>query len=451
MLSKRFSRRDLLKGIGIGAAGMLLAACGTKAEETKVAEVAATPASKEPTPLLFWFQAENHKPEYDRRQAEFEEKFNVKITYELLGRDAMTKKFPTTLMAGSGFPDIIEQNADDIVKFLKGDDNQIPFVDLSPAYIVSPYNGQVLEARFDRYSKDGKKYGAPHDVHPIIMIYNDTEWKKFNVDLSTIKTYDDLLAAEAKLDKTLADGSPRIGIYDCNGCATFLSMMLQKGVWWTDKATEPQLTTPQFKEAVETWYKFKDYWSEIDWANNVAMMKKGQIMAQFIPDWFFGIYKQGLKDDAEWGKTSPLRVMQIPQFTTDTAATGSWGGTAVSVPKLCKIRDLAINVLLYAYFENGEKQLEQRFTDIGILPPVKTAWTSDLYKQPEGFLAGQVAGTVYVEAAGRLPSYSENWKTSLVSAAWGEQAALVWGGSETIDNAITAADTVAKENITKNE
>ena len=221
MLSKRFSRRDLLKGIGIGAAGMLLAACGTKAEETKVAEVAATPVSKEPTPLLFWFQAENHKPEYDRRQVEFEEKFNVKITYELLGRDAMTKKFPTTLMAGSGFPDIIEQNADDIVKFLKGEDNEIPFVDLGPAYTFSPYNGQVLQARFDRYSKDGKIYGAPHDVHPIVLIYNDAEWKKFDVDLSTVKTYDDLLAAEAKLDKTLADGSPRIGIYDCLGCATF--------------------------------------------------------------------------------------------------------------------------------------------------------------------------------------------------------------------------------------
>ena len=222
-------------------------------------------------------------------------------------------------------------------------------------------------------------------------------------------------------------------------------MMLQKGIWWTDKATEPQLTTPQFKEAVETWFKFKDYWSEIDWANNAAMMKKGQIMAQFIPDWFFGIYKQGLKDDVEWGKTSPLRVMHIPQFTTDTAATGSWGGTAVSVPKLSQIKDLAMNVLCTPTSKTARSSSSSALPIPAFYRRSRPPGPATCYKQPEGFLGGQVAGTVYVEAAGRLPSYSENWKTSLVATAWGEQAALVWGGTSTIENAIAEADKIAKE------
>jgi len=478
-MSKKIDRRKFLRMTAASAAGLFLASCapasatpqtvkevvtvvvekaGEKVIETQVVEkvVTATPelapaVKAEPTPLLYWFQAENHKPEYDRRQKELEDKFNIKITYELLGRDAMTKKFPTVLMAGSGYPDIIEQNAEDIVKFLKGDDKVIPFVAIDDFLSASPYATDVLENRWARYTKGGKKYGAPHDVHPIIMIYNDTEWKKFGVDMAAVKTYDEYLAAMGKMEKKLPDGSPRIGIMDCLGCAVFGSMMLQKGVWWTDANEEPMLTNPAFKEAVETWYKFKSYWVDIDWGNAVAMMKKGQVMTQFIPDWFFGIYKQGLKDDAEFGKTSGLRVMRIPYFKPDDCRTGSWGGTAASVPKLSKIVDLAMKVLLYTYFENGEKQLEARFNDTGILPPVKSVWDADIFKQPEGFLGGTNAGQVFIEAARQLPKYSENWKTALVASAWGEQQALAWADTIKIDQAIQTADENAKAEIKKNE
>lgn len=454
-MKTKLNRRDFLKAASLAGGGMVLAACAPAATQAPAApaaktEAPAAPAAKEPTPLLFWFQAENHKPEYDRRQKEFEDKFNIKITYELLSRDAMTKKFPTTLMAGSGFPDIIEQNADDIVKFLKGEDNVIPFVAMDNALNTSPYAQDVLMARFSRYSKAGKKYGAPHDVHPIIMIYNDAEWKKFGVDMTTVKTYDDYLAAMGKMDKKMPDGSPRIGNMDCIGCATLLSLMLQNGVWWTDKNDEPQLTNPAFKAAVEVWYKFKDYWVDIDWSNDVAMMKKGQIMTQFIPDWFYGIYKQGLKDDAEFKANSPLRVMRIPYNKEGDCRVGSWGGTAASVPKLSKIADLAMNVLLYAYFDNTQKQLEARFTDTGIIPPVKSVWDADLLKAPEDTLGGQAVGPVFTEAAKELPEYTESWKTSLIGSAWGEQMPLAWAGDISIDAAIAAADKTAKENIEKN-
>lgn len=451
-MKSKLSRRDFLRTAGLVSGGVVLAACAPTATQAPAAQEqpqGEAPAA-EAVPLLFWFQAENHKPEYDSRQAEFEEKHNVKITYELLSRDAMTKKFPTTLMAGSGFPDIIEQNADDIVKFLKGEDNVIPFVDMTNALSSSPYAADVLENRFARYSKAGKKYGAPHDVHPTIMIYNDAEWKKFGVDMTTVKTYDDYVAAMGQMDKNMEDGSPRIGIMDCISCAAMLGLMLQNDVWWTDVNDEPQLTSPGFKAAVETWYKFKDYWVEIDWANHVAMMKKGQIMSQLIPDWYYGIYKQGLKDDAEFTASSPLRVQRIPMFKDGDCQTGSWGGTAASVPKLSKIADKAMDVMLYAYFENGDKQLEQRFTDTGIIPPVKSVWEADLLKADEAILGGQKVGPVFVEAANDLPKYQESWKTSLVGTAWSEQMQLAWAGEISIDEAIAAADAKAKEDIEKN-
>jgi arabinosaccharide transport system substrate-binding protein len=180
------------------------------------------------------------------------------------------------------------------------------------------------------------------------------------------------------------------------------------------------------------------------------MMKNGQIMTQFIPDWFYGIYKQGMAEDTAWKENSPLRVMRIPYANDGDPRVGSWGGTAASVPKLSKVADKAMDVLLYVYFDNTEKQLEQRFTDTGIIPPVKSVWESDLLKAEEDTLGGQAVGPVFTEAAAELPEYYESWKTSLVATAWGEQAALAWAGDISIDQAIATADQIAKEDIEKN-
>ena len=126
MEKKRLNRREFLQLASLSGAALVLSAC-CPTEPTPSAE--APPA--EAVELLMWYQAENHEPEYSRRTSELEEMFDITLTWEILDRDAMTRKFPTTLMAGVGFPDIIEQNADDIAKFMKGTDDEIPFVTLN--------------------------------------------------------------------------------------------------------------------------------------------------------------------------------------------------------------------------------------------------------------------------------------------------------------------------------
>lgn len=471
MTAKKVSRRDMLKMLGVGSAGVMLVACApatpaaepTKAPDTKPAEATkapdapkaeekpTTPPTKETIPLLYWFQAENHKPEYDKRQKELEDKFNVKLTFELLGRDAMTKKFPTTLMAGSGFPDIIEQNAEDIVKFLKGDDDSIPFVGMNDYLATSPYTDQVLKSRWDRYTKGGKRYGAPHDVHPIVMIYNDEEWKKAGVDMATVDTYDKLLEAMGKFDKKMPDGKTRIGAYDCLGCANLNSRLLQKGIWYNNADGKSMIADPKFKEALSDWFRFKDYWADIDWSNGVAMFKAGQVMAQFLPDWFYGIYKQGTKDDAAWLAKSPMRVTRIPGFTPDDPRSGSWGGTAASVPKLVQNKAVAMEMLMYTYFDNADNQLRTRFSETGIIPPVMSFWTDEVFKAPEPLLGGQSLADIFIPAAKALPSYNEQWTTSLITAAIGEQLGPMWAGEQDIDTTIATAEKNAMDQIKKNE
>jgi arabinosaccharide transport system substrate-binding protein len=438
-MKKTLSRRDFLKLAGATTAGLAIS------QVAPLTPAMALVARRDATPILMWFQAENHAPEYDRRKAELEEKFGVAITFEILGREAMTEKFPATLMAGEGFPDIIEQNADDIIKFLKGDDRAIPFIALNETIDNGPYANDVLESRWARYTKDGNRYGAPHDVHPIVMLYHSEAWAEFDVDMEAVETWEDFLAACQVVGETaeMEDGRPRYAYMDCATCAGLLTLMLQNGVWWHNEAGDMQIGEPGFRAAIETLLMLDPYRVDIDWGNQVAMFKDGQYLTALTPDWLYGIHKQGTAEDTEWLADSPIRIRQMPSGP----ATGSWGGTAASVTKPSKVAEKALELLMYLYFDNTEGQLAQRFVDIGILPPVVSAWDDPIFNEPEPYTGGQVAGQAFQEAAKNLPAYYESWKTSLIAAAWGEQATLLFAGEIGIDEAIEAAVKRAAEDI----
>ena len=466
MGKKRMSRRDFLRSAGLAGVGAALAAVGCQpktvvvekekevtkvVKETVVVEVEKkAPVSTGPVPIAFWFQAENHKPEYESRVQELNDKFNIDFTFEILSRDAMNKKFPATLMSGTGFPDIIEMNAGDVVLYMKGSDDVIPFLSLNEVLNTSPYFGAVLKSRWDRFTKDGMIYAAPHDVHPLVLLYHDREWQKLGVDLSEVVTWDDYLAACKQVPKEMADGRPRYALMDCLSCTNLPARMLEKGIWWTDKDGEPMLTDPRFRECVADWMRFKDYWVDIDWGNQVAMVKEGQVMTQLCPDWLYGIHKQGTAEDAAFLADSPMRVTRIPDFEAPGPHTGTWGGTGCSVPKQTQNRDLSVEIMLYLYFDNTNNILEKRYKDTGILPPVIGAWESAGFHEPETYTGGQVAAEVFIESAKDMPSYSENWKTNLVATAWGEQFSLIWQGELDLDEGIKIADENARSEIEKN-
>jgi arabinosaccharide transport system substrate-binding protein len=476
MEKKRLNRREFLRLASASGAALALSACCPSEPTTVEKEVVVTqivekegeqvvitvmPEAPEgeappsgPVPFLFWFQAENHEPEYSKRVDELNDKFGIDLTYEVMSRDAMTQKFPATVMAGSGFPDIIEQNADDVVGFLKGDDNIIPFVDLKPGLDASPYADQVLRTRFDRYSKGGKYYGAPHDVHPCVMLYHETAWQEYGHDPATFSTYAEFLDAAkdvaAQTNLEMADGRPIGVIMDCLSCTNLPGRMMDLGVWWTDANGDPLLKTSEFKDAAADWMLFADYWMDIDWGNQVAMVKEGQVLTQFCPDWLYGIHFQGTAEDTAWLADSPMRMTSMPGMTADASRTTSWGGTSASVPKLSPIVDLAVDVLLYLYFENGEHQMADRFILTGILPPMKACWDEPVFHEPKEYLGGQIAGEIFIDAAERLPSYSEQWTTQLVTSAWGSQFASAWAGEITLDEAIDAAYEQAVADIEQN-
>ena len=72
------------------------------------------------------------------------------------------------------------------------------------------------------------------------------------------------------------------------------------------------IDTPGFKAAYETWIRMDPYRVDIDWGNQVAMLKEGQVLSEFVPDWLYGIHQQGTADDAAFVADSPYASQVRP-------------------------------------------------------------------------------------------------------------------------------------------
>lgn len=475
-MSAEITRRKFLRNLAMTTGASILAGC-TQTEivketvvqeklvketvvvedvvkETVVVEkmVTPTPAPQGKQSIVMWTFAENHMAEYDQRIDEVSEQFGIDFSIELMSRDAMNKKYPTTLMAGTGFPDICEWNSEEIVKFLKGPPEEITFAPLDEALANSPYAGDVLESRWARFRKDGITYGAPHDVHPTLLLYDEPAWEDLGIDLTELVTWDDYLAVceIVGTDSTTPDGKPRWPIMDAITRVFMRCMLLELGIWWNDADGEPMLTDPRFKQAVEQWLLFDPYRAEYDKPNRGAMSANGQWMSQLAPDWMYGIVKQGNQDNADYMEDPSLRAMRIPDFVADGPHSGTHGGSGCTVPKPTPNVDLAREVMFYLYFDNSMGQLEMRWNEIGIFPPVKSAWEGDAFHAEDPFVGGQKIAELYIEAAEDLPAYSDAWSTRLIQVAWDEQAALVWSGELGVDEAIQIADENARAEIERN-
>jgi ABC-type glycerol-3-phosphate transport system substrate-binding protein len=164
----------------------------------------------------------------------------------------------------------------------------------------------------------------------------------------------------------------------------------------------------------------------------------------------YGIVKQANQENDAYMADPTLRMTRIPDFSAGGAHSGTHGGSGCTVPKPTPNRDLAVDVMLYLYFDNSLKQLELRWNEIGIFPPVKSAWAGEAFHVEDPFMGGQKTAELYIEAAEDLPAYTDAWSTRLIQVAWDEQAALVWSGELGVDEAIEVAEANAQAEIERN-
>lgn len=194
------------------------AAAGDAAEaETSTeaqAEAVTTVGPDTGTHMEMWSFVEMHNTFYAKMLEQWNEQNpdrQIQITFTTYPFADMHNKMIMALQTGEGAPDLCDIERGQFPNFLQG---EVQLYALNDA--LAPYQADLVQSRFDIYSKDGNYYGAPTHVGATVMFYNDELLSSYGIDYKTIETWDDYTKAAEAL-KEASNGEVKMTSVDTGG------------------------------------------------------------------------------------------------------------------------------------------------------------------------------------------------------------------------------------------
>jgi len=394
--------------------------------------------------ILFWSFAKNNLEEWVNRTPEIEKKFNVKFQTELIAQSAFLQKLQAVMQEGKGVPDIAEWLVEG--NKLTGDPKTCYAYPLDEFVKNSAIMKQVPAGRVGWLTINGHVYGLPHDVHPVVLIYNDTLWKEAGVDVATLKTWDDFFDAAKKLAEKKEGGKPlhyALPTGDGGLTDTFFMIWQQTGANVFDPTGKPTFTNDAFKAFVQKWLSWKEtgVFASWDWGNFGALLKAGTLCSYTSPDWWVS----QVNDAAKEGKYQ-FRVRDLPVYDGKTANTASWGGSFLFMPKTQKDKNYIWRMM--EYMQYGNKELAAlRYKNGGMLAPLPDSWNDAVFKQPDSRFGGQVLGELQVRLAKSMPSVNGSDVFWDAVTDFGQQFAEMLNKKESVDDGLAKTQAAVEKRL----
>ncbi len=358
--------------------------------------------------LEYWVFHQIHYDEYSARIPAFEAANpGVKVDLRLISK--IHDKLLAAFLSGIGAPDITEVEISSVGRFFKGSREEIGLVDLTDRVEADGLMDEFVQARLAPWSLDGRVYGLPHDVHPVVLLYRHDAYEEAGIDPESIHTWDDFIVAGRKLARD-DDGDGRPDRYPlmlrAHKPGHFWLMLLQNGGGMFDKdggviidneiavstlefycrlLNEERLAIPEFSQDPA----------------NFAAMKEGIVLGILAPDWYIGSVKRFIPELAgKW------RAMPLPAWREGERRTSTWGGTMIGITKQSKNPDLAWSFVRFAYMD--DEALANRYRKTTIIPPIRSAWSNPVFAEADPYLGGQVLGRTLTDLGDDIPAFYLN-------------------------------------------
>ncbi|MGA2141175.1 MAG: extracellular solute-binding protein, partial [Brevinematales bacterium] len=341
-----------------------------------------------PRAVTMWTFAPNNLAEWSNQKADIEKNLGITLDITLVPQDAFVQKLQAVQMSGTGVPDIIEWLIENNRVFA-GDPKNAAVEDLTPFTSKSKVIPSVVPGRLAWTTVGGHVYGLPHDVHPVIMIYNDTLWSKAGVNVAKIATWDQFFKDAAKLVKfEEKDGKPtHFALPSGNGGLgdTMWMIWQQTGAQIFDKKGNPTFTSKDFVAFVK-WWKAQyatGVFTAWDWGNFSSLLKAGTLCSYTSPDWWVSQVDAAAKDG-----TYKFKVRSLPLYGKSAVPTSSWGGSFLAIPKGNK--DVAGVYAIIEAMQYNKDNLLKRYPTSGMLPPFASIWGDASFKVADPRFGGIV-------------------------------------------------------------
>jgi arabinosaccharide transport system substrate-binding protein len=368
-------------------------------------------ASGRPDLVLVTF-AKEHTDAYRKAAARFEKATGVRVEVQLTEARALYSRLSAAMETGAEVPDLVEVLDTNMGTFTRGPVGDIGFVDLTDRLRDEGWLGRLVPSRLTLWSSRGRVFAVPHDVHPTMLAYRTDLIAAEGIDVKSLITWPAFSRVGrevvARHRRGQGRGSDRYMMdLPVNG-GLLVPLLLQRGVNLLDEKLNVTFDSPAAVDVLEWYIRSSVDGAGADgdgriafdagWGQNLAKaINDGLVLFLVCPDWrckSLEIEMPGLK--------GRMGLIPMPAWEEGGRRTTVWGGTGLAIPKGGKRQDRAWEFAKYIYLNQAE--LEERFRDTPILPPVATSWTFAELDRPDEYFSGLPRGRMYAELAPTTPA-----------------------------------------------
>lgn len=355
-----------------------------------------------------WIFSTNHRQIYDPVVREWNERQSAardRVSPLVISLPALERRLLSGFLSGTQVPDLVEVETSMASRFFAGPVESIGLTDLTDRLREENLDREIHPPSFSPWSRAGRIYGLPHDIHPVLLAYRADIVEAAGIEVGQIETWDDFIRTMKPLQVDL-DGDGQIDRYLLDVWETEQMsldiLLLQAGGAYFNRELEPVLDSEinaRVLATIVTWTNGETRIgvniTRFDAAGNQQRIN-GVVVCHLLADWYAGGFMKDMP-----GLAGKLKLMPLPAWEKGGRRTSVIGGTMLSIPKRTEDFEAAWRFAKELYLD--PRLAERLYKSTMIVSPVKKNWTASFYDDPIPYFCGQPAGRLYLEVAPQIP------------------------------------------------
>ena len=377
-----------------------------------VAGIAIPVGAQDTTEITFWTFVDIHA-DYMQQRAEEWNAANpdrqIELVPTVIGYQEMHDTLLLNLLSGTGAPDMVDIEFYKWNPFLKGDIQFHPLND-----IVDPVIDTLVASRMV-YQRDGQIYGIDYHVGTFVMFYNTEILEEAGVDVNSIVTWDDYIAAGQAVTN---ENRHMAAIETIGNCFPLRALMLQKGGGTYDAdgnfiiESEANVEALQFYDDLVNEYGIAAVTpgGQVHDPATYEAFVNGDFASLWMPQWYMTRFYEFMPDLED-----KMVVRAMPVFDEEgTFSTGQGGGTGTAITNQIPDDELQLAKDFLAFAKLTYEAGIKIWTDLGFDPIITPVYEDPALSEPNTYFEDE---NVMAVIEGMFPTMAPDYAGELVPDA----------------------------------
>jgi ABC-type glycerol-3-phosphate transport system substrate-binding protein len=409
--------------------------------------------------LEMWVFSPEHQAMYIPMVEQESQTSDRNLNLSLLSIAAVKSRMMSGFFGGLPTADLIEVERSTVGQAFMGPVEAIGFRDITDQLKADGLLDELNAPSLSPWSVNGRVFGLPHDVHPVMLGYRADIVEAAGIDLTQAETWAEFFELLRPLmsDKNNDGKVDHFPLSFWYTNQDFLEvLLLQGGGQLFDLSGNPTIDSQRNIELLSTMISWcigpERSVIDIDPFSAAGHQQRvdAKAIAYLCPDWMCSIWRMHVP-----GLDGKMKVMPLPAFEKGGTRTSVWGGTMLGFPRTSEHFEESWEFAKLLY--TSPEVARDLYRMVDIITPVRSLWDDPVYDEPDTFFMGQAKGRMYIDLAPEIPirtssPYNQNailqFRDSAVNLAnWGNAQGIY--DAEGLEEKASSLLELAQKNVVR--